>query len=114
VGLLAEAGDTDAIRIFENLGRSLGIALSALVNTLNLPLYLLGGGLLNAWDLFAPSLFRELRSRSYIYRLTEPSDEDRRTHREGKTYIERAELGTDAGILGACLLPFTTWQAARE
>ena len=114
VALLAESGDADAKHIFESLGRSLGIALSAIVNTLNLPLYLLGGGLLNAWDLFAPSLFRELRSRSYIYRLTEPSEEDRKTHREGKTYVERAELGTDAGILGACLLPFTTWQEAEK
>jgi glucokinase len=114
VGLLAEAGDADAIRIFENLGQALGIALSAIVNTLNLPLYLLGGGLLNAWDLFAPTLFKELRSRSYIYRLTEPSDEDRRTHREGKTYVEKAELGVEAGILGACLLPFTTWPEARK
>jgi glucokinase len=114
VGLLAEAGDADAIRIFENLGQALGIALSAIVNTLNLPLYLIGGGLLNAWDLFAPALFKELRSRSYIYRLTEPSAEDLRTHREGKTYIEKAELGGDAGFLGACLLPFTTWPEARR
>jgi glucokinase len=113
VGLLAESGDPDAIRIFENLGQALGIALSASVNTLNLPLYLIGGGLLNAWDLFAPSLFQELRSRSYIYRLTEPSDEDLLTHREGKTYVEKAELGGDAGFLGACLLPFTTWPEAR-
>jgi glucokinase len=112
VGLLAEAGDADAKRIFENLGQALGIALSALINTLNLPLYLLGGGLLNAWDLFAPAMFKELRSRSYIYRLTEPSQEDRRTHREGKTYVEKAELGADAGFLGACLLPFTTWMGS--
>jgi glucokinase len=114
VGLLAEAGDADAIRIFENLGQALGIALSALVNTLNLPLYLLGGGLLNAWDLFAPSMFRELHSRSYIYRLTEPSAEDRTAHRSGKTYVEKAELGTDAGFLGACLLPFTTLQETQQ
>jgi glucokinase len=114
VALLAEARDADAIRIFENLGQALGIALSAVVNTLNLPLYLLGGGLLNAWDLFAPALFKELRSRSYIYRLTEPSEEDRSTHREGKTYVEPAELGTDAGFLGACLLPFTTWTEAQK
>jgi glucokinase len=114
VGLLAEAGDRDAIRIFEHLGQALGIALSAIVNTLNLPLYLIGGGLLNAWDLYAPSLFKELRSRSYIYRLTEPSEEDLRTHREGKTYVEKAELGGDAGFLGACLLPFTTWPEARK
>jgi glucokinase len=114
VGVLAESGDADARKIFENLGQAVGIALSACVNTLNLPLYLIGGGLLNAWELFAPAMFKELRSRSYIYRLTEPSAEDLATHRDGKTYVEKAELGGDAGFLGACLLPFTTWEEARR
>jgi glucokinase len=92
---LASAGDPDAKAIYEKLGRSLGIGLASLVNTLNLSLYILGGGLANAWDLFAPALFEELTKRSYVYRLT-----------EGKTRIVTAELGPDAGLLGACLLPF--------
>ena len=94
VAELATAGDPEATAILHKVGRSLGIGLASLVNTLNLPLYVLGGGLANAWDLFAPGLFDELRKRSYIYRLT--SD---------KTHITTAELGVDAGVLGACLLP---------
>ena len=95
VAELAQAGDADANVIFEKVGRSLGIGLASLVNTLNLPLYLLGGGLANAWDLFCPALFEELQRRSYVYRLT-----------GGKTEVTTAELGPDAGLLGACLLPF--------
>ncbi len=95
VAELAKGGDAHAKAIFERVGRSLGIGLASLVNVLNLPLYVLGGGLANAWDLFSPALFEELRKRSYVYRLS--ADE---------TQITTAELGPDAGLLGACLLPF--------
>jgi glucokinase len=95
VAKLAGAGDAGAKAIFEKVGRSLGIGLASLANTLNLPLYVLGGGLANAWSLFSPALFEELRKRSYVYRLN-----------SGKTHVVTAELGPDAGLLGACLLPF--------
>lgn len=91
---LAHSGDIDAKAIFDKLGRSLGIGLASLVNVLNLPLYVLGGGLTKAWDLFEGPLFEELRKRSYVYRLTTE-----------KTRIVTTELGPDAGLLGACLLP---------
>ncbi len=97
VAELASAGDADAKAIFDKVGRSLGIGLASLVNVLNLPLYVLGGGLANAWDLFSTPLFDELRKRSYVYRLT-----------ADKTHIVTAELGPDAGLLGACLLPLQT------
>ena len=69
---LALAGDPSAIQIFEEVGRALGIGLAALVNTLNLPLYVIGGGLANSWNLFSPALFEELRYRSYVFRMTDP------------------------------------------
>ena len=97
VAELAGAGDADAQAIYEQVGRSLGIGLASLVNTLNLPLYVLGGGLANAWSFFAPSLFEELRERSYVYRLN-----------AAKTHVVTAELGGDSGLVGACLLPFYT------
>ena len=43
--------------------------------------------------------------RSYVYRLTAPSAEESRQRSPRKTHVVRAELGSDAGILGACLLP---------
>jgi glucokinase len=101
----ARAGDRDAQKIFDLVGRSLGIGLGALINTLNLPLYVVGGGVAQAWDLFAPKLFEELQHRSYVYRLTD-GEIDAHGHRSAKTHVEPAALGAESGILGACLLPF--------
>ena len=105
VALMAGAGDRRSLQVFERVGRALAIALTALINTLNLPLYTIGGGACEAWDLFAPVMFRELRSRSYVYRLTAPDVLQPANLEPHKTYILRAELGANAGLLGACLLP---------
>jgi glucokinase len=103
----ARAGDPDAREIFDLVGRSLGIGLAGLVNTLNLPLYVVGGGLAQAWDLFSAKMFAELKHRSYVYRFTD-GEIDAFGHRSAKTYVEPAELGAESGILGACLLPITS------
>jgi glucokinase len=66
---LAEAafdGNADARQIYTDAGRALGISLAALVNTLNLPLYVVGGGLVQAWELLKPAIFEELHHRSYV------------------------------------------------
>lgn len=87
----AEAGDAAAKEIFVTAGRALGIGIGILINLLNPALVLLGGGAANAWNAFAPTLFEELRARSYIFR-------------EIPVPIERTELGTDAGPIGAAYL----------
>ncbi|MGH9705269.1 MAG: ROK family protein, partial [Candidatus Acidiferrales bacterium] len=102
---LAAAGDAYAVAVFDLVGRSLGIGIAGLVNTLNVPLYVVGGGLANAWKLFSPALFKELRHRSYVYRLTETGERGAEGRISGKTYVEPAELGQEAGLLGACILP---------
>ncbi len=102
----ALAGDPHALAVFLRVGTALGIGLGALVNTLNLPLYVVGGGMSAAWELFAPRMMEELRMRSYVYRLNAPTEEESRLRSPRKTHVVRAELGSDAGILGACLLPF--------
>ena len=71
---LAIQGDEDARRIFRYVGRCLGIVLSSLVNSLNLPIYVIGGGASSAWDAFSPSIFEELRRRSIVYAATAPPD----------------------------------------
>ena len=91
---------------------AVGIGLGALVNTLNLPLYVIGGGVAQAWDLFAPKMFTELHHRSYVYRLTD-GQVDAFGHRSAKTYVEPAELGAESGILGACLLPLVAVPETR-
>jgi glucokinase len=111
---LAIQGDEDARRVFRYMGRCLGILLATLVNSLNLPIYVIGGGVSSAWDAFAPAVFDELRRRALVYAATAPPD-PAATH-EGasahvktgsghKTIITRALLGSDAGLYGAARLP---------
>jgi len=56
----ARRGDSDALEIYRQTGRALGIGLAGLINILNLPLYVVGGGVAKSWDLLSPSLFAEL------------------------------------------------------
>jgi glucokinase len=106
VALLARSGDARAASVFDSVGHALAIALTSLINTLNLPLYLLGGGVCDALDLLAPTMFRVLQQRSYVYRLTEPEVLEPSKLEKNKTYILGAQLGSTAGLLGACLLPY--------
>jgi glucokinase len=89
---LAVAGDEKAKRIFEAMGRYLGVALATLVNIFNFPLYVLSGGPLPAWDYFAPAMLEEARWRSFTFRHAE-------------TRVEKAILGNEAGLYGAAYLP---------
>jgi glucokinase len=111
---LAESGSPDAQRVFDDVGRALGIGIGDLVNTLNLPLYVVGGGLANAWNLFSPALFEEVRYRSYVYRLTEPGSAVLNGKTSAGTRIIAAELGADSGLLGACILPYTLSEQKTE
>ncbi len=101
---LARDGDEPARQIFAQAGKYLGMALAMLVNVLNLPLYVIGGGVVSGWDLFAPTMFEELRRLSYIYNLTQPEADQPFT--AGKTYVVPAATGPDAGLLGAAMLPY--------
>jgi glucokinase len=111
---LAIQGDEQARRIFRSFGRYLGILLAGLINTLNLDMFVIGGGVSSAWDAYAPNMFEELRERCMVYAATAPSDplgseSDKRegasaqteSSTERKTIITRALLGSDAGLYGA-------------
>ncbi len=109
---LAIQGDEEARGIFRRVGRALGIVLSGMVNALNLPMYVIGGGVSGAWEAFSPSIFEELRRRSMVYAATDPEPAEGRgalAHVEPagttKTVITRALLGSDAGVYGAARLP---------
>ncbi|MBZ5662965.1 MAG: ROK family protein [Acidobacteriia bacterium] len=114
---LAIQGDEDARQIFRYVGRCLGIVLSTMVNSLNLPIYVIGGGVSSAWEAFSPSIFEELRRRSLVYAATAPHDDSVGNHGASanveagpgqKTIITRALLGSDAGLYGAARLPMIT------
>ena len=119
---LALQGDEHARRIFRTFGRYLGILLAALINVLNLDMFVIGGGVSSAWDAFAPTMFTELRTRSLVYAATAPDAPSSQPIREEppsaaqaeqssavahtaptdrNTIITRALLGSDAGLYGA-------------
>lgn len=100
---MALQGDNAAREIFARVGRALGITVAAMINALNLPMFVIGGGVASAWDAFAPAMFEEVRRRSFVYAATAPSDTGKIEH--DRTIITRALLGSDAGLFGAARLP---------
>ena len=98
---VAKAGDAACRAIFASVGRYLGIGIAGLVNALNLPLYVIGGGAADAWDLFAPAMMEEVRHRSFIFR-------------EASTRIEKSILKGDAGLCGAAYLPLQAGAQGKE
>jgi glucokinase len=99
---MAVQGDAAAQEIFRKVGYSLGITIAGLINIFNLPMYVVGGGVVSAWDAFAPAMMEEIRKRSFVYLATEPKPE---TPTKKKTIITQALLGSDAGLYGAARLP---------
>ena len=113
---LAMRGDAPAQRIFNRFGEVLGILLASLINILDLDMFVIGGGVVSAWDAFAPKMFAEMRERSLVYAASAP--EDPLGNREGasgqiasytrrKTIVTQAILGSDAGLFGAARIPAT-------
>jgi glucokinase len=90
---MAMKGNPRAHEIFVSMGRYLGIALATIINAFNFPLYLLGGGVLGAWNLFAPPMIDEIKQRSFTFRAT-------------NTRVEKAGLGSQSGLYGAAFLPW--------
>ena len=101
---LAMQGDSAAQQVYRRVGWALGIGLAGLINLLNLPIYVIGGGVAAGWDAFLPALLEEVRWRSFVYRAT--------TGPGRKTIITRALLGGDAGLLGAARLPLLVSETA--
>jgi glucokinase len=91
-----------AQEIYRRVGRALGIAIGSMINALNLPMYVIGGGASSAWDAFAPAMFEELKFRSLIYKLTAPE-----AVKPGQkhTVVTIALMGSDAGLYGAARMP---------
>jgi glucokinase len=84
----AHAGDEVALRVFSFAARNLGRAIGGLINLLSPEAIAIGGGLINAGDL----LFTPLRAAVGEVVFAAPAEQCR---------IVKAELGTDAGLVGA-------------
>lgn len=86
-------GDQTALEVFRQTGFYLGVALSGLINVLNPQRIVVGGGASAGWKLFAPHLKQTISERAY--------EKAARTAR-----LAIAELGDDAGLIGAARIAF--------
>jgi glucokinase len=112
---LALQGDKAAQRVYDRVGWALGILIADLVNMMNLRMYVIGGGVSNGWQAFAPKMFEELNKRSMVYAATAPPVDyipmgaaakvEPKQLPPYRTIVTRALLGSDAGLFGAARMP---------
>ena len=86
----ALAGDETAVGVFDLVGHRLGVALTSFANIFEPEVFVIGGGVIAAGDLLLEPARRELRERALP-----PMKE---------TPVVAAELGPDAGMIGAAAL----------
>lgn len=91
IAAAAKKGDKLAIDIWRNAGENLGIALAGIVNFFNPEKIVIGGGLAQAGKVLFDSIIKTVRLRA----MKLPG---------GKVKIVRAELGEEAGTIGAAVL----------
>jgi glucokinase len=86
----ALSGDPDAGAVFELIGRRLGVALTSFANVFEPEVIVIGGGVIGAGDLLLEPARRELEARALP-----PMN---------RTPVVAAELGGDAGMIGAAAM----------
>lgn len=87
----AERGDASARAVVDRVVFYLGAGLTSIVNLLNPDVVVIGGGISDAGDAFVARVADEVRRRAL-----KPMNDDVR--------VVRAQLGNDAGLIGAALL----------
>jgi len=91
IELLAEQGDANALRTWQEFGKHLAVAISWGINFVDPEIVILGGSLSNAFKFFSSSMVDNLRK--HICRI--PAE---------RTQIVCAKLGSNAGFIGAACL----------
>jgi glucokinase len=86
----ALAGDPTSVAVFELVGSRLGVALTSFANIFEPEVFVIGGGVMRAGDLLLEPARRELRARAL------PPMKD--------TPVVAAEMGEDAGMIGAAAM----------
>jgi glucokinase len=87
---LAHDGDSAAVEALSLIGRNLGVGIASYLNVFNPDVVVIGGGVIAAGDLLLEPARRELRARAL------PPMKD--------TPVVAAELGEDAGMIGAAAM----------
>ncbi|HEU4709920.1 MAG TPA: ROK family protein [Pyrinomonadaceae bacterium] len=86
-------GDELALAVFKRAGTYLGVGLANIMSLIDPEMIVISGGVVNGWDLFQAEMYREVSERAF-----------RATAQQVR--IARAELGDNAGLLGAARLAF--------
>jgi glucokinase len=92
-------GDPTATGVFDLVGTRLGVALASFANIFEPEVFVIGGGVIAAGDLLLEPARRELRARALP-----PMRE---------TPVVAAELGPDAGMIGAAAMARTELEEGR-
>jgi glucokinase len=90
VTVAAQEGDETAIEVFDLVGSRLGVALAGFANIFEPEVIVVGGGVMAAGDLLLDPARRELEARAL-----RPMN---------RTPVVAAELGEDAGMIGAAAM----------
>jgi glucokinase len=93
-GILAAAGDPEALKFWHQYGQKLGIGLTSLIYVLAPELIIIGGGVSSSSQFFLPAAHQEIEQRVLL-----PSRKNLK--------ITTALLGNQAGMLGAAKI---AWQ----
>ncbi len=88
VSQLARQNNPQALNFWSQVGRKLGVALSGVVNLLNLEVVVIGGGVSYAGQVLFESIRRTIRLRAMRMQAK-------------RVRIIKAQLGIDAGLIGA-------------
>ncbi|HBB87725.1 MAG TPA: hypothetical protein DC047_08935, partial [Blastocatellia bacterium] len=84
-------GDELALEVFRRMGVYLGIGLANLINILNPEMIVIGGGVVNAWELFEKHMHQQVAERAFPLPAA-------------NVKIVPAQCGDDAGLIGAAWL----------
>lgn len=88
ISQLAQGNNTKAVRFWDEIGEKVGLALSGVVNLLNLDAIVIGGGISCAGKVLFKSVKRTILARAMSVQAR-------------RVKIFKAKLGNDAGIIGA-------------
>lgn len=88
---LAEEGNLDALKTWDEFGEHLAVAISWAINLIDPELIILGGSIANAFKFFSNSMEKSLKK----WICPEPAE---------KTKVVCANLGANAGFIGAAAL----------
>jgi glucokinase len=100
LSVMARKGHGRARKIWQDVGARIGFAMAGVVNVFNPQVIVIGGGVSSAGSILIGAIRVALR-RHAMQQL------------KGKVRIKRAQLGRDAGVLGAALLAMEKIEVAR-